>query len=94
MRSTSSPSCRAQWLWNDDLEVTYGGDAVGGTAVDNGGSLRAVGGVHGDSLGDSLNSGGTSGQGQKRSDGETHVGMWSKIRGMFEEVLGVLIKSD
>lgn len=81
MRSIDSQSCRARSLRNDDPGATYGGDAVGGTAVDNGGSLRAVGGVHGDSLGDSLNSGGTSGQGQKRSDGETHVGMWSK----FEE---------
>lgn len=54
-------------------ELTYGGDAVGGTAVDNGGSLRAVGGVLGDSLGDRIGSDGTSGQSQSSSDGETHV---------------------
>ena len=50
---------------------TYGGDAVGSAAVDNGGSLRAVGGVRGNSLGQDVGGDGTGGEGQS-SDGETH----------------------
>lgn len=49
-------------------------------AVDNGGSLGAVGGVLSDGLSDGVGSDGTSGQGENSSDGETHV---DGVKGFF-----------
>lgn len=64
---------------------TYRGDAVGAATVDNGGSLRAVGGVVSDSLSDNTGEG-TSGHGDSGSDGETHFDWYRRgIRGMFLE---------
>jgi hypothetical protein len=51
------------------------GDNVSLTAVGEGGSLRAVGGVRGNNLGDSRLGGGTSGEGSKSCNGETHFGL-------------------
>lgn len=54
-------------------DVAGGRDAVGRTTVDDGGSLRAVGGVSSDGLGDSVGSDNTGSQGgDNSSEGETH----------------------
>lgn len=53
-------------------DVAGSRDAVGLATVDDGGGLRAVGGVLGDSLGDGLGGGASDESSQSSSDGEAH----------------------
>lgn len=76
-------------------DVTGRRDAVGMATVDDGGGLRAVGGVVGDGLGDG-GGGGTGGQGRESSDRETH---FECVEERFEEcslknTWVVCVKSD
>lgn len=65
-------------------EFTYGGDAVGLAAVDDGSGLGAVGGVGSDNLSGHAGGNGASGTGNESSDRETHIdevgcGEWIEI---------------
>lgn len=63
---------------------THSRDAVGRTTVNDGSSLRAVGGVSGDGLSDGLAGNSTSSQGGNSSgEGETHFDWNVGFRGMF-----------
>lgn len=60
---------------------TYGGDAVGLAAVDNGSGLGAVGGVSSDNLSSDTRGDGANGTSNKSSDGETHFDIgWNGYR--------------
>ena len=68
---------------SDALRYTYSRDAVGLAAVDNGGSLRAVGGVGSDDLGGDTGGDSTDDTSSESSDRETHfdiVGVSKNIR--------------